>query len=211
MKIKICGINNRENLKQILGLQPDYLGFIFYKNSPRYMKDTLLPADLQHIGVKNTGVFVNSPSDEVEKAIKDFNLDAIQLHGQEEPDYCAYFKVKNIEVIKVFKIDDEFDFDTTMAFQDACHYFLFDTKGKDPGGNGSSFNWNVLKKYNQEIPFFLSGGIGIENMEQIKSLKDLNIYGIDLNSKVEHSAGIKDVNKVRRAISILKNSKTYSE
>ncbi len=204
MKIKICGIKYKDNLKEILELNPDYLGFIFYKKSKRYMRNTILKMDIENISHKKVGVFVNSSIREIQNIVNEFRLDAIQLHGSETPETCHYFKSKKVEVIKAFSVGDGFNFNSTKKYQDHCDYFLFDTKGKNKGGNGVAFDWSLLNKYNQHIPFFISGGIGLDNINEIKGLGKFNLYGVDLNSKMEDSPGIKNIAKLKKAIAILK-------
>ena len=109
-------------------------------------------------------------------------MNVIQLHGNENPEFCKKLKQKNIEIIKVFSVNDDFNFSILEPFENACDYFLFDTKGKLPGGNGITFNWQILQHYKLTKPFFLSGGIGLDDIESIKKL-NLPIYAIDVNSK----------------------------
>ncbi len=205
MKIKICGLMHKDNLLEVENLQPDYFGFIFYPKSERYIRSTLAPSDLMKVPGKKVGVFVNSPEEEIIKAAKEFHLNAIQLHGDESPQYCENLKNKNLEVIKAFRVDKDFDFSMTKEFRSCCNFYLFDTKGKKEGGNGFSFDWQLLNNYDQEVPFFLSGGIGPENVMEINTLRNMNLYGIDLNSRVEISAGIKDIKKIKETMDLLKD------
>ncbi len=185
-----------DNILEVSELLPDYLGFIFYKKSARYF-DGVIPKIPKSI--KKVGVFVNSSLEEIFSKIKEYDLNAIQLHGDETPDFCKNLKQKEIEIIKVFSVSDDFDFETLKPFEAYCDYFLFDTKGKLPGGNGVTFNWEILKKYNSRKPFFLSGGIGIEEIKKIKQL-DLPIYAIDVNSKFETEPGLKNVSLSKEAL-----------
>jgi phosphoribosylanthranilate isomerase len=137
-------------------------------------------------------------------------LDLVQLHGEESVDYChdfrrarAYPCPTDVKIIKVFSIGQTFDFQQLEPYKPHCDYFLFDTKGKEKGGNGFAFNWDVLKGYDNEKPFFLSGGLSLENIEEVKKLGHLNILAIDVNSGFEIEAGLKDVDKVKRLIEIL--------
>ncbi|MES2565829.1 MAG: phosphoribosylanthranilate isomerase [Bacteroidota bacterium] len=205
-KIKICGLKHPDNFAAISELQPDYIGLIFYKNSPRYMKDSLTPAMVEETKSKKVGVFVNAAPDELEEIIKEYNLDAIQLHGQESPEYCLKFK-ERIQVIKAFSISNDFDFKEIAAYVKVCDQFLFDTKGQLAGGNGYAFNWKLLERYEHDVPFFLSGGIGLENIEEAESINNMYLYGIDINSRAELSPGIKDSVIVRKLINKLRNKK----
>ena len=197
MKLKICGMKESNNIKSIENIEPDYMGFIFWEDSPRYIKDKI---PLLKNTIKKTGVFVDSNIEYVTKAIENHNLQAIQLHGNESPEFCAKLMNKqNIELIKAFKVDDSFNFDELKIFENQCDFFLFDTKGKLPGGNGSVFEWSILKDYKYEKPFFLSGGIGIENVDELINLKKtrLPIYAVDVNSKFESQPGLKKLNLLK--------------
>ncbi|MFM9987192.1 phosphoribosylanthranilate isomerase [Flavobacterium sp.] len=188
MKLKICGMKYPENILEVSQLLPDYIGFIFWKKSSRYF-DSEIPKINKSI--KKVGVFVDATLEEIISKIKKYNLNAIQLHGNESAEFCKKLKQKDIEIIKTFSVNDDFNFSVVEPFENACDYFLFDTKGKLPGGNGITFNWQILEKYKSQKPFFLSGGIGIEEIENIKKL-NLPIYAIDVNSKFEIEAGLKN-------------------
>jgi phosphoribosylanthranilate isomerase len=189
MKIKICGMKYPENILEVSQLLPDYIGFIFWKKSSRYF-DGEIPEIPKSI--KKVGVFVDATVEEIISKIKKYDLNVVQLHGDESPEFCRNLKMKNIEIIKVFSVNDDFDFSVLEPFENACDYFLFDTKGKLPGGNGITFNWQILQHYKLTKPFFLSGGIGLEEIENIKNL-NLPIYAIDVNSKFEIEAGLKNI------------------
>jgi phosphoribosylanthranilate isomerase len=189
MKLKICGMKYPENILEVSQLLPDYLGFIFWEKSSRYFDEEIPKIP---ISIKKVGVFVEATSEEIISKIKKYNLNAIQLHGNENSEFCKKLKQKNIEIIKVFSVNDDFNFSSLEPFENACDYFLFDTKGKLPGGNGITFNWQILQHYKLTKPFFLSGGIGLEEIENIKNL-NLPIYAIDVNSKFEIEAGLKNI------------------
>ena len=195
MKLKVCGMKYQDNIKQVAQLQPDYLGFIFYEKSARNFDSDSTP-ELQK-SIKKTGVFVNKDIDFVIEKIKTNNLQAIQLHGKESVDYCKNLQSENIEIIKVFSIKNEFDFSVLKPYEEVVDYFLFDTKGKHPGGNGCTFDWNVLNNYPSTKPFFLSGGIGIEQIDDIKKFQKSEAskycYALDVNSKFEIEPGLKDI------------------
>jgi len=133
--------------------------------------------------------------------VQKYDLQAIQLHGHESVEFCQDLKNKidnTIEIIKVFSVDDSFDFETLKPFETVCNYFLFDTKGKLPGGNGTTFDWKALENYPSSKPFFLSGGIGIEEIEAVKEITKTNLplYAIDVNSKFEIEPGLKNIEKL---------------
>jgi phosphoribosylanthranilate isomerase len=193
MKLKICGMKYPDNILEVGALLPDYMGFIFYEKSARYFNGTI-PELIKTI--KKVGVFVNESVENIIEKINEHNLQAIQLHGTESVAFCQELKSKinkKIEIIKVFSVGDDFDFVVLQPFEEVCDYFLFDTKGKLPGGNGTTFDWKILKNYKSNKPFFLSGGIGIEEIAAIKNLK-LPVYAVDVNSRFEIEPGLKNKN-----------------
>ncbi|MCF8378109.1 MAG: phosphoribosylanthranilate isomerase [Bacteroidales bacterium] len=202
MKIKICGIANSDNLKEIIKLKPDFLGFIFYPPSPRYVKNKLVPADLQCIPelVKKTGVFVDSSVNEVEEIVSSYQLNYIQLHGNESVEYCSELASGGYKILKAFRIHQDFNFEIIKEYIPFCEYFLFDTLTRDYGGSGKKFNWEILKSYKFSHPFLLSGGIGLEDTSEIQTFNHPSFAGIDLNSRFELKPGIKDVNKLDKFI-----------
>jgi phosphoribosylanthranilate isomerase len=200
MKLKICGMKYPDNIQEVGTLLPDYMGFIFWEKSARYFDGTLptLPQS-----IKKTGVFVNANKEEILEKITKYDLQAVQLHGHESVAFCQELKntlANTIEIIKVFSVDSEFDFNQLEPFETVCDYFLFDTKGKLPGGNGTTFDWKVLEQYPSQKPFFLSGGIGLDEIDLVKQIlkTDLPIFAIDVNSKFEIEAGLKNKEKLDR-------------
>jgi len=217
MKLKVCGMKYKNNIVKVAQLQPDYLGFIFYEKSSRFFEGIIpnLPKS-----IKKVGVFVNASIECILEKIETYNLQAVQLHGNESPEYCYKLRVRHsefiseshhenlkqvqidekFEIIKVFSIKDNFDFSVLEAYEDICNYFLFDTKGKLPGGNGYTFNWDILKEYPSTKPFFLSGGIGLDEIEKLKAFNNTEIskycYAIDVNSTFEIEAGLKNIEKL---------------
>ena len=162
MKLKICGMKYPDNILELGALLPDYMGFIFWEKSTRYFNGPIpeLPKS-----IKKTGVFVNESVTNIVAKIIQHDLQAVQLHGNESVAFCTELKKiapKKIEIIKVFSIMNTFDFEVLTPFESVCDYFLFDTKGKLPGGNGTTFDWKVLENYPSSKPFFLSGGIGLD-------------------------------------------------
>jgi phosphoribosylanthranilate isomerase len=193
--IKICGMKYPDNILEVGSLLPDYMGFIFWEKSVRHF-DGIIPELPKSI--KKVGVFVNETVELILAKAQKYDLQAIQLHGHESVEFCQELrenlKQVQIEVIKVFSVDDAFDFEVLKPFEPVCDYFLFDTKGKLPGGNGTTFDWKVLKKYPSSKPFFLSGGIGSDELEVVKEIlaTNLPIHALDLNSKFEIEPGLKD-------------------
>lgn len=191
-----------DNILEVGAVLPDYMGFIFYEKSARYFDGTI-PELIKTI--KKTGVFVDARVDYIMSKVNKYHLQAVQLHGNESVEFCQELKKKidakidaKVEIIKVFSVGEDFDFDLLKPFEKLCDYFLFDTKGKLPGGNGTTFDWTILEKYKSEKPFFLSGGIGMDEIPLIKNLK-LPIYAIDINSKFEMEPGLKNVKLCREA------------
>ena len=190
-----------DNILEIGSLLPDYMGFIFWDKSARYF-DGIIPELPKSI--KKVGVFVDASLEEILEKIKIHDLQAIQLHGHESVEFCESVKKnipKLIDIIKVFPILDTFDFSILTPYEKVCDFFLFDTKGKLPGGNGTSFDWTVLNQYSSSKPFFLSGGIGIEEFDTIREILKTNlpIYAIDVNSKFEIEPGLKNVQLCKEA------------
>jgi len=199
MRLKICGMKTQENSKEIASLNPDYLGFIFYKKSKRYF-DGEIP-DLPK-SIKKVGVFVDENEEVISEKIRKYQLDSIQLHGDETPEYCKHFYRTKVKVIKVFSVDNHFDFSRLNEYENVCDYFLFDTKGKEKGGTGIKFNWEILKENKSVKPYFLSGGIGLDDADSIKlNLKNgvlRNCMAIDVNSRFESKSGLKNREELKK-------------
>lgn len=200
VKLKICGM--KHNIAEVAKLQPDYLGFIFYDKSPRFFNAEEIPQ--LPAGVKKVGVFVDENISKVIELTKKHALDIIQLHGNESNAYVRDLQ-SNLEfsdtlVWKAFSLDDEFDFSELSSYENTVDKFLFDTKGKEKGGNGYTFNWEILKGYTLKKPFILSGGIGLDEIESLKELlqTDLPIYAIDVNSRLETKPGLKNIEDLKR-------------
>jgi phosphoribosylanthranilate isomerase len=205
VRIKICGMKYPDNIVEVGSLLPDYMGFIFWEKSTRFFDGKIpeLPAS-----IKKVGVFVNESIEVILAKAQTYDLQAIQLHGHESVAFCSDLKNKitnAIEIIKVFSVADDFDFEQLKPFESVCDYFLFDTKGKLPGGNGTTFDWKVLERYPSTKPFFLSGGIGNGELAAIKEIikTHLPIYAIDVNSKFELEPGLKNVSLCSEAINCI--------
>lgn len=205
MKIKVCGLKHPENIKAVTALQPDYVGFIFYDKTPRYVAGLSVDA-LQSIlpSIQKTGVFVNESAGNIEKLIAEYGFNAIQLHGDESPEFCAGFKGK-VTVIKAFGLNEDFDFEQLKDYANNVDLFLFDTKTKIYGGSGKTFDWAILDKYKLDVPFFLSGGVGLENIAEVKNITHPQFYGVDLNSRFEIEPALKNIEKLEQAFNIIKN------
>jgi phosphoribosylanthranilate isomerase len=197
LKIKVCGMRDTLNITQVASLGPDYMGFIFHQPSPRYVGADFRLLENVTSQVVRVGVFVNAGAEEIRRQSQIVGFDHVQLHGNEGVQQASALKDSGFKVIKVFSIDDDFDFGVTRQFSRVVDFFLFDTKGKLYGGNARRFNWKVLQRYDQDVPFFLSGGISPENVEEITTLEGMNLYAVDVNSGVEEAPGLKDVKKLK--------------
>jgi phosphoribosylanthranilate isomerase len=206
MKIKVCGLKQPENIKAVAALKPDYMGFICYDRTPRYI-DSLSSEALEiiPINIHKTGVFVNETIDNINARIEQYGFDTIQLHGDESPEFAAVFKGK-VTVIKAFGVDNDFDFGKLNAYVANVNYFMFDTKTSIYGGSGKAFNWGILNNYTLNIPFFLSGGISLDNIEEVKNITHPQFYAVDLNSRFEDEPGLKNIQKLEKAFDIIKNT-----
>ena len=192
MIVKVCGMRDAENIHEVEALGIDLIGFIFWPKSSRYVSER--PAYLP-TNCKRVGVFVDENIEVVKKIAQDYALDYIQLHGNETPDYCAL--LKGHKLIKAFNIATAEDFEQTKPYEGLVNYFLFDTKGKSVGGNGTKFDWSVLDDYHGTTPFILSGGIGPDDTARIRSFHHPQLAGIDLNSKFEDAPALKNIQKLK--------------
>ena len=190
MLLKICGLRDYENVQAIdTTISPDWLGFIFYPISPRFVGNIALPATQ----AKKIGVFVNEIPCNIVQLAKQYALTGVQLHAEESPQDCTYLRSQNLLVIKAFSIGETFPTDLVASYVGKADYFIFDTKGKAHGGNGVTFNWDLLRNYQESTPFLLSGGIGLENINDLHAFKHTACIGIDVNSKFEIAPTIKDI------------------
>ena len=203
MLIKVCGMRDADNIRAVEALGVDYMGFIFWPHSRRYVAErpVYLPSK-----AKRVGVFVNSVMDDIIRHIDNYGLDVVQLHGHESPEYIQSLKIlrENISIIKAFNIATPDDLVQTIAYEGLADYFLFDTKGKAVGGNGEKFDWSVLTAYYGSTPFLLSGGIGPDDANSILSFHHDRCLGIDLNSRFEISPGLKDINNLKFFLSVVR-------
>ena len=192
MKFKVCGMREAENIVALSKLQPDYMGFIFWAPSSRYVSGST--PELKS-NIKKTGVFVDASVDYIQSIIAQHDLQAVQLHGKESPAYCELIQGFGVEVIKAFSVKESFDFSSLVSYEACCDFYLFDTKGALPGGNGYTFDWTLLNHYPSKKPFFLSGGIGQDHVSDIKALLKTNLplHAIDVNSKFEAAPAMKKI------------------
>ncbi len=199
LKLKICGMRESENIRAVMELEPDYMGFIFYSGSPRYVGDSFSADSIssEHAGILRVGVFVDESIDSLVALSEKCRLDMVQLHGNESPDYCRIVKERGYGIIKSFLIGDGFKFRNLEAYAELADLFLFDTKGMLYGGSGMSFDWSILEDYPFAVPFLLSGGISLDNIEKVSRIRSPKLLGIDVNSRFEIFPGLKDIDKLK--------------
>jgi phosphoribosylanthranilate isomerase len=207
IKVKVCGMYDPFNVKELAEAKPDFIGFIFYPGSPRFIGEEPGMALFSNVpqGIKRVGVFFNEGNSKILDLSVINGLDIVQLHGNESPVSCSRLKSSGLTLIKTFNIDNDFSFELLKEYIPACDFFLFDTKSKIPGGSGRKFNWRKLDEYSLEKPFFLSGGIGPEDTHVIKTIRNRGFFAVDINSCFEISPGIKDVGLVKTFINEIKN------
>ena len=208
MKIKVCGMREADNIREVERLGIDLMGLIFWPQSSRYVseKPDYLPTHCQRVGV-----FVDEDIERVKRIADEYTLDYIQLHGHETPEYIRALHVVeglpvDIRIIKAFNIATAADLEATKPYEGVADLFLFDTKGKRVGGNGEKFDWSVLSAYDGNTPFLLSGGIGPDDAERVKAFRHEKCIGIDLNSRFETAPGLKDIASLRRFLTHLSHS-----
>lgn len=218
MKIKVCGMKYSENMVKVATLNPDYMGFIFWEPSVRSFSGAL-PAIPSHI--RKVGVFVDASLDAILEKVAVYHLDMVQLHGNESPEFCQLLREvlnktvspegeaqRGVGIIKAISVSDHFPFEDLKPYQASVDYFLFDSKGPLPGGNGFGFNWELLNNYSLDTPFFLSGGIGMGELEKLVAFSRTpqaeKCHAIDVNSAFETEPGLKDAEILQEFIKNIK-------
>lgn len=206
--IKVCGMRDKVNIRKVAELGIDWMGFIFYPKSPRYVGNADVGEKAE--GIKRVGVFVDAAVDEIIKRIRQYSLDIIQLHGSETAAYIEGLRdtlnsdgLENIKLMKALSIASADDVGRYKEYEGHADYFLFDTKTPLKGGSGRKFDWSVLDNYDGITPFLLSGGIGPDDAERVRAFRHPRCIGIDLNSKFETAPAVKDVGKLRAFIDTL--------
>lgn len=202
LKIKVCGMAYPENVEEVCTLEPDYVGYIFFQGSRRYVGDrpdrSIFSIPGREIG--KIGVFVNEAITTVKQIQSRYGLDLVQLHGTESPEYCRTLKNEGIPVIKALKPYPTLDDRHIHDFKDHVDYLLFDTPGQEHGGTGRKFDWNYLDGADVPLPFFLSGGIGPDDKDAVAGIKHNQLLGIDVNSRFEIAPGMKHIGLLRQFI-----------
>lgn len=202
-QIKVCGLtNNLESKRVALIPEVDFIGFIFAEQSPRFTQKAT-----PSFGKQRVGVFVNASLQTIQFAIEEHLLTAVQLHGDETPEFCQQLH-KDILVIKAFGIQSTADLEATSAYSHVVDYFLFDTKSDQRGGSGKSFDWEILAHYNGPRSFFLSGGIGLDTLVSLKQFDHPFCIGYDLNSRFETAPCVKNVALINTFIQQLHHEDT---
>ena len=197
LRLKICGL--RDNIEDVVRLEPDYAGFIFYERSPRYVGiDFNMP--VMPDSIKKVGVFVNESFNKLLEFTEKYKLDFVQLHGNESPELCAKLKSSGIGIIKAFPVGKEFDFRQLDPYEPVVDYYLFDTKTSAYGGSGRTFDWNLLKSYDLEKQFLLGGGIGLENIDDLAQIDLAKVHALDVNSRFEIRPGLKNITSLQKFI-----------
>ena len=201
MLVKVCGMREPENIREVAAMRPDFLGFIFYPKSSRYAEGSIDEALLAALpaATKRVGVFVNAATAAVLEAAAKYHFDLLQLHGHEAPEQCRELQEAGYQVVKAFSVDEHFNFDDLIPYENSCDFYLFDTKGKNYGGNGVVFNWEILEKYASDKPYFLSGGLNLQNISGVQSIRH-KPYALDVNSGFELAPGLKDTKAVKELL-----------
>ncbi len=194
MKLKVCGMRDWDNISELMKeVTPDYMGMIFYPKSARYIEK--VPQVI--VTAIKVGVFVNEQLDSIVQKSKEYGFNTVQLHGSESPEMCAELKTRGFDVIKVFGVMNELPIGQLKQYTSTIDYILFDTKTPQHGGSGQKFNWDILLGYPLDKPFFLSGGIDLDDLEEIKSLNIPQLYAVDINSRFEIAPAVKDIEKIK--------------
>jgi len=192
MIVKVCGIRTTQNLDYLSQSNADWIGFIFFGKSKRnFLDGDISPEQMQAIEKVKVGVFVNESLDMIAASIETYALDMVQLHGDESNAFCEQVKHLGVEVMKAFSVQDELP-SNLNDYVGAIDFVLFDTKGAERGGNGVQFDWSILESYRLNMPFLVSGGIGVEDVSELKKIKNKKMAGIDINSRFELEPGLKD-------------------
>lgn len=223
LQIKVCGLTKLNQIKELIELKVDFLGFIFYEKSPRYVLNHLNLEQISEINHQGkVGVFVNESIEKIIEISKKAKLNFVQLHGDENGDFTSKLRQQlnpEIKIIKVIRIGNQTSEELQKTINQeptTINYLLFDTDSKAYGGTGKTFDWNILNNIEIPLPYFLSGGISLENVEELKNFVKVNQqenktltklsspFAIDINSKFEIEAGNKDLEKIKEFLSIIK-------
>ncbi|MFD2787992.1 phosphoribosylanthranilate isomerase [Hymenobacter rubripertinctus] len=210
LRLKVCGMKYADNIAEVAALEPDFMGFIFHSASSRFVGETLDARLLQSLppGLRKVGVFVDESNEFILRQLGRYGLDAAQLHGHETPAQCAELRAAGVMVIKVFGMDADFSLDQLTPYAPYCAFFLFDTKGPQPGGNGTTFNWELLRDYILPVPYLLAGGLDLRHAPALRHLTLPGLYGLDLNSRFETAPALKDAARLSQMFRLLRAQPT---
>lgn len=205
MKLKVCGLTKMDQIQELISLNTDFLGFIFYEKSPRFVLNHLSLEEISEINHQGkVGVFVNESIEKIAEITEKAKLNFIQLHGDEDENFIKDLRKnvkKEVKLIKVFRVGETFNFQFSI-FNSLVDYFLFDTDSKAFGGTGKTFDWQILNEIEIPIPYFLSGGISLENIHQLSTINQQPL-ALDINSKFETEPGIKNLEKIKKFTQIV--------
>lgn len=211
MKIKVCGLTKMEQIQELISMKVDFMGFIFYDKSPRYVLNNLSLEDISQIGhLGKTGVFVNETHEKILEIAEKAKLNLIQLHGDEDEAFILRLRQRlsdKVMIIKVIRIGNSTSKnlqETINQIPSTINYILFDTDSKVYGGSGQTFNWSILNEIDIHKPYFLSGGISLENFQHLSTINH-QPFALDINSKFETEPGIKDIEKITKFLMKVKN------
>lgn len=209
MKIKVCGMREADNILAVDALDIDYMGFIFYPQSARFVS---APPNGMPVHAKRVGVFVNADTTDILQHVKFYSLDFVQLHGNETPQQCSEVREKaralahEVGIWKAISLQNDTDLMLCEPYSKVVDAFVFDTKCASYGGSGNKYDWSLLDAYDVPVPFLLSGGIGPSDVQSIKQFRHPQFAGIDLNSRFETSPGYKDLHCLTTFIQAIKNN-----
>lgn len=203
LKIKICGLKYPENIIEVKKLMPDYMGFIFYRSSPRFVGEGFNIPGGRPGPAARVGIFVNEEPKNILHIARQHQLTHIQLHGNEPPVSCSDLRNQGYRIIKAFGVHPDFEFKSLQAYADAVDFFLFDTRSEKYGGSGKIFDWTLMDNYQLSVPFFLSGGISAEILKAKKIPAHPMLHALDVNSGVEDRPGWKNVVKIKELIQMV--------
>ena len=205
-KVKICGLRDHENIKEVLALEPDFMGFIFYKGSPRFAGNKFTTAIARSLpdSIFKVGVFVNELSHRILQIAAKYSLDYVQLHGDEHVKDCELLKNEGLKVIKAIPVSNQESLRVAEKYDNIVDYLLFDTQSENRGGSGIAFNWDILESYSLNTPYFVSGGLGVSELKLLAEKNYPGYIGVDLNSRFEKSPGIKNVQLLKEGFKYIR-------
>lgn len=205
MKVKVCGMRDAANIKEAASLSPDYMGFIFYPKSPRYV--AAIPEGivlrLKGRGIEPVALFVDEPLEKVIETMERYGFGSVQLHGSESAVYCDKLRERGFKVFKAVSVGASEDIAKCREYDGHADMLVIDNKCRSKGGSGKKFDWSLLDKIDCATPFLLSGGIGPDDAEAVREIYDTmggRMLGVDVNSCFETAPAVKDAAALERFI-----------